>query len=379
VTDLSAQALERARLFEREHRVAETLQRALLPDRLARPVGVRSAARYLPGTEGVAVGGDWFDLFDLDANRVGIALGDVAGKGVGAAAVMGRLRNALRAFAVSIDSPATVLSKVDDFAARFGEDDLATVVYAVLDTGTGELRISSAGHLPPLVLATDGTARFVVDDPDLPVGVAADDERREHRVRLRAGESLALYSDGLVEDRTRSIDEGLGALQAAAAPLHRIDVDAACTALVHSMVGDAGGDDDVAVLVLRWDGPPAADRCSAGLPAEVASAGRARALLREELERWGLPELVETGTLCVSEIVTNAVVHAGTPVRLEIELRPECVRVEVHDGGAAPPERLQAQLDDVHGRGVAIVEMLTTQWGVEAADAGKCVWFELPR
>ena len=377
--DFSAQALERARLYEREHRVAETLQRALLPDRLADAAGVHTAARYLPGTEGVAVGGDWYDVFALDADRLGIVLGDVAGKGVGAATVMGRLRNALRAFATSIDGPAQVLSRVDDFAARFGADDLATVLYGVLDIGTGELRLSSAGHMPPMLVGADGSTSLLVRDPDLPVGVAAGDERREHRVRLRAGDSLVLYSDGLVESRSRSIDEGLAALASTSSSLHLVDVEAACTAVVHDMVGGAGGDDDVAVLFLRWDGAVAEDRCSIVLPPEVASSRRARALVTEELLRWGEGDLVETATLCVSEIVTNAVVHAGTSVRLDIELHPSTVRIEVRDGGAAPPERVEADVESVHGRGVAIVEVLSGAWGVEPSDAGKCVWFELER
>lgn len=380
LADTAAQAMERARLYEREHRVAETLQRALLPERLADPPSVGSAARYLPGTEGVAVGGDWYDLFDLGENRLGLALGDVVGKGVAAAAVMGRLRNALRAFATSIDGPAEVLSRVDDFAARFGTDDLATIVYGVLDTGTGELRFSSAGHLPPLLVGRDGTTAFLPQEPDVPVGVAAEDGRHEHRVRLEAGATLVLYSDGLVEDRKRSLDEGLAelavaAVVAATAP----DLEAACASIVDVLVGPTGGADDVAVLLLRWDGPEASDRCRVVLPAEVASARRARHLLTEELERWGEGDLVETGVLCLSEVVTNAVVHAGTPVALNIVLHQERVRVEVADGGAAPPERVEADADAVHGRGIAIVELLSAEWGVDQRDDGKCVWFELER
>lgn len=379
LTDFSAQALERARLYEREHRVAETLQRALLPDRLADAPRVRTAARYLPGTEGVAVGGDWYDVFALDAGRIGIVLGDVAGKGVGAATVMGRLRNALRAFATSIDGPAQVLSRLDDFAARFGADDLATVVYGVLDIGNGELRLSSAGHMPPLLVGADGSTVLLALEPDLPVGVATGDERREHRVRLRAGDGLVLYSDGLVESRSRSIDEGLAALESSSSALHLVDVEAGCSALVEQMVGGTGGDDDVAVLFLRWDGATAEGRCSIVLPPEVASARRARSLVTEELLRWGEGDLVETATLCVSEIVTNAVLHAGTPVQLDIELHPSTVRIEVRDGGAAPPERLDADVESVHGRGVAIVEVLSAAWGVEPSETGKCVWFELER
>jgi PAS domain S-box-containing protein len=380
LADTAAQAMERARLYEREHRVAETLQRALLPERLADPPGVASAARYLPGTEGVAVGGDWYDVFDLDEHRLGIALGDVVGKGVGAAAVMGRLRNALRAYATSIDGPAEVLSRVDDFAARFGNDDLATVVYGVLDTGTGELRFSSAGHLPPLLVGSDGTATFLPQEPDVPVGVAAADGRHEHRVRLEAGATLLLYSDGLVEDRARSLDAGLAQLAAVAATqVAHAEVEPACGAVVDALVGPTGGADDVALLLLRWAGPTASDRCRVILPPEVASARRARHLLTEELERWGEAELVETAVLCVSEVVTNAVVHAGTPVALEIALRADRVRIEVADGGAAPPERVEADADAVHGRGIAIVELLSAGWGVEQRDEGKCVWFELER
>ncbi|MCU1375221.1 MAG: protein phosphatase [Actinomycetia bacterium] len=380
LADTCAQALERARLYEREHRVAETLQLALLPERLADPDGITSAARYLPGTEGVAVGGDWYDLFDLGDRRLGVALGDVVGKGVAAAAVMGRLRNALRAYATATDGPAEVLAQVDDFAARFGNEDLATVVYGVLDTWTGELRYSSAGHLPPLLVTADGEATYLAQEPDLPVGVSAGGARHEHRVRLPAGATLVLYSDGLVEDRTRSIEDGMARLaRIGSGAAADADVDATCARIVHELVGDTGGDDDVAVLVLTWAGPPTTDRCTVVLPPVVASARRARALLAEELARWGEEELVETGTLCVSEIVTNAVVHAGTPVRVDIVLQPDRVRVEVADGGAAPPERVDAADEDVHGRGIAIVELLSAGWGVEPLDDGKCVWFELRR
>lgn len=380
LADTAAQAMERARLYEREHRVAETLQRALLPERLADPPSVDSAARYLPGTEGVAVGGDWYDVFDLGECRLGIALGDVVGKGVAAAAVMGRLRNALRAFATSIDGPAEVLSRVDDFAARFGNDDLATVVYGVLDTSTGELRFSSAGHLPPLLLGSDGSAAFLPQEPDVPVGVAAADGRHEHRVRLDAGATVVLYSDGLVEDRERSLEAGLAELAAAAAAnVASLDIEAACDGIVDALVGPTGGADDVAVLLLRWAGPESSDRCRVVLPPEVASARRARHLLTEELERWGEAELVEVGALCLSEVVTNAVVHAGTPVVLDIALGRDRVRIEVADGGAAPPERVEAHPEAVHGRGIAIVELLSADWGVEPRDDGKCVWFELER
>jgi serine phosphatase RsbU (regulator of sigma subunit)/PAS domain-containing protein/anti-sigma regulatory factor (Ser/Thr protein kinase) len=377
--DTCAQAIDRARLYEREHRVAETLQRALLPERLADPAGTRSAARYLPGTEGVAVGGDWYDVFGLGERRIGIVLGDVAGKGVAAAAVMGRLRNALRAYATSIDGPADVLAAVDDFAGRFGTDDLATIVYGVLDTGTGELRYSSAGHLPPLAIRADGLAGYLEGDPDLPVGVAGPAARTEHRVRLSPGSTLVLYSDGLVEDRHRSIEDGLALLAEVAETTQGSGVEATCARLVQALVGDTGGDDDVAVLVLEWDGPPAADRCSAVLPPVVASARRARALVTEQLEHWGEADLAETAQLCVSEIVTNAVVHAATPVELDVRLLADRVRVEVADGGAAPPERVEAHDEDVHGRGIAIVELLSSAWGVDQRDDGKCVWFELTR
>lgn len=377
--DTCAQALERARLYEREHRVAETLQIALLPERLADPEGITTAARYLPGTEGVAVGGDWYDVFDLGDARLGIALGDVVGKGVAAAAVMGRLRNALRAYATATDGPADVLTHVDDFAIRFGNDDLATVVYAVLDTGTGELRFSSAGHLPPLIVEVDGAVTFLDGAPDVPVGVDHSVPRSEHRVRLPAAATLLLYSDGLVEDRTRSLDDGLARLAAEASAAAAGTPEETCTRVVQALVGEAGGDDDVAVLALRWAGPKASDRCTTVLPPVVASARRARALITEQLEAWGEEALVETAQLCVSEIVTNAVVHAATPVQLDIRLLPAVVRVEVGDGGAAPPERIEAQDEDVHGRGIAIVELLAAAWGVEPRDEGKCVWFELAR
>ncbi len=264
-----ALALERASLFEREHTTAETLQRSLLPDRLPSVPGIILEARYLPVTRNMEIGGDWYDAFRLPDGRLAVAAGDVMGKGLTAAAGMGRVRNALRALALTDPRPAAVLAGLDRlFTATELDEQVTTVAYLVVDPVTGEGLAGNAGHLPPLLLSRDAPPRLDTTEAGTPLGWAC--PRQQYVFRLPPGTTAVLYSDGLVENRRRGLDAGLDELVSVAAqarPGTVEDPGRLLEYLVDRMLTGYEQDDDVTVLVLhvpRRDDPPA-DRGSGGV------------------------------------------------------------------------------------------------------------------
>jgi len=248
-----ALAVERAGLYEREHTTAETLQRSLLPDRLPSVPGLVLTARYLPVTRNMEIGGDWYDAFRLPDQRLAVAVGDVMGKGLAAAAGMGRVRNALRALALTDPRPAAVLGGLDRlFTATEEEEQVTTVAYLVIDPETGEGVLGNAGHLPALVLEAGLAPRFDEVEAGTPLGWAS--PRKQHAFSLQPGSTAVFYSDGLVEDRNRGLDAGLDELAAVAA---RADVgvlgqpERLLEYLVDRMLAGLAQDDDVTVLVIH--------------------------------------------------------------------------------------------------------------------------------
>ena len=248
-----ALALERASLFEREHTTAETLQRSLLPDRLPSVPGIVLEARYLPVTRNMEIGGDWYDAFRLPDGRLAVATGDVMGKGLTAAAGMGRVRNALRALALTDPRPAAVLAGLDRlFTATELDEQVTTVAYLVLDPVTGEGLAGNAGHLPPLLLSRDAPPRLDTTEAGTPLGWAC--PRQQYVFRLPPGTTAVLYSDGLVENRRRGLDAGLDELVSVAAqarPGMVEDPARLLEYLVDRMLTGYEQDDDVTVLVLH--------------------------------------------------------------------------------------------------------------------------------
>ena len=248
-----ALAVERAGLYEREHTTAETLQRSLLPDRLPSVPGLVLTARYLPVTRNMEIGGDWYDAFRLPDQRLAVAVGDVMGKGLAAAAGMGRVRNALRALALTDPRPAAVLGGLDRlFTATEEEEQVTTVAYLVIDPETGEGVLGNAGHLPALVLEAGLAPRFDEVEAGTPLGWAS--PRKQHAFSLQPGSTAVFYSDGLVEDRNRGLDAGLDELAAVAA---RADAgvlgqpERLLEYLVDRMLAGLAQDDDVTVLVIH--------------------------------------------------------------------------------------------------------------------------------
>jgi PAS domain S-box-containing protein len=248
-----ALAVERATLFEREHKTAEALQLSLLPDQLIQRPMLRLSARYHPATRHVQVGGDWYDAFPLQDDRIAIAVGDVMGKGVKAAAGMGRVRNALRALALNDPRPAAVLSGLDRlFTATEDLDQITTLAYAVIDPVTGEGVFSNAGHLPPLLIFPDEPPRVSTTEAGTPLGWPS--HRQQTSFSVRPGNTVVFYSDGLVENRRRGLDAGLDELVAVAdgAPVEVLeDPEILVDYLVERMLAGHEQDDDVTVLALH--------------------------------------------------------------------------------------------------------------------------------
>jgi PAS domain S-box-containing protein len=248
-----ALALERATLYEREHTTAETLQRSLLPDSLPTVPGMILEARCMPVTRNMEIGGDWYDAFRLPDGRLAVATGDVMGKGLTAAAGMGRVRNALRALALTDPRPAAVLSGLDRlFQATELEEQVTTVAYLVVDPATGDGIAGNAGHLPPLLLSPDHPPRLDPTEAGTPLGWAS--PRQQYAFRLPPGNTAVLYSDGLVENRKRGLDAGLDELVAVAsqAPAAVVEDPARLLGyLVDRMLAGHEQDDDVTVLVLH--------------------------------------------------------------------------------------------------------------------------------
>jgi len=249
LAQLASVAIENAELFEREHELAETLQRSLLPQRLPVLAQVRLAARYLPAGGGGDVGGDWYDAIVLPGGQVVLAVGDVAGRGAQAAAVMGQLRIGMRAYALQGMDPADVLRSLDRLLQGLSAAYMATAFYLLLDPETETARYANAGHPPPLAIGPDGGLRWMEEGVAVPLGVQPDGDFRTYEMKVPRGSTLLLYTDGLVEERASPIDDGLTRLRRAVEPPD-VDLNLLCDRVLERM--DAQGKpDDVALLAAR--------------------------------------------------------------------------------------------------------------------------------
>ncbi|MGI5379316.1 SpoIIE family protein phosphatase [Streptomyces sp. CA-251387] len=383
--ELAARAglvLDNARMYTYQESVAETLQDSMLPHIPPRRAGCDIATRYLPGTLLGRVGGDWFDSVKLPGARTALVVGDVMGHGLNSAAMMGQLRTAVQTMAALDLPPAQLLRNLDDLAQRLGDAYLATCLYAVYDPIASELHIANAGHIPPvLVRAEDGRSELLDLPTGAPIGVGGVPFEAV-RVRVEPGDRIVMCTDGLVEVRGEDIGVGLATLcESAAHPAASMD-DACDTiiralAVTFSKAGRGGRKDDVALLMARLNGIEPEDVAEWRLSLDPAEAGRARAVVREQLHDWGLAKLAYPAELLVSELVTNAVRHShGRPVELRL-VRGDSLLCEVDDDDHDLPTLLNAGPGDEHGRGLRVVSTLAREWGTSRTSAGKTVWFEL--
>ncbi|MDQ1037213.1 anti-sigma regulatory factor (Ser/Thr protein kinase)/PAS domain-containing protein [Streptomyces sp. V3I8] len=381
VTD-HAEAAERLRASERRQReTAVTLQRSLLPQELEEPDDLRVAATYHPGGTEAAVGGDWYDVIILGGGRTALVIGDVMGRGVRAAAVMGQLRTAVRAYARLDLPPHEVLQLLDGLAMEIDPNQIATCVYAVHDPNEGRLVYASAGHLPILVRDESGTV-LRADEPTGPPLGTGGWMHASGTVPLGPGSTAVLYTDGLVERRDADLDEGIASLAGALAGATGTP-QVVCDRLVRSAGVTADHDDDVAVLVLQHPARTGPDgdlfrNAALELLGGVEATPRARAFASGVLTSWRFPpELHDLGVLAASELVANSLQHGTPPMRLRLRRTDRRLIVEVTDGDDHLPRRRRAEPADESGRGIAIIHAIASNWGSRRTPGGgKAVWCE---
>lgn len=368
--------VDNARLYDREHRLAETLQRAMLPEQ-ADVDGLDVWTYYAPNSENVQVGGDWYDVLQIAPDIVGVVIGDVVGHDVEAAAAMGQLRSVVRTYAFDVRTPGAVLERVDQIVGGMRIPRSAGLVLSTLTRTAGEweLEYSRAGHLPAL-LVRDGVASELSEAGGLLIGFGSG-RRDTGRVTLRPRDVLVYFTDGLIERRDRHLRDGMRALASVASRVTARDA-AGIGEEVLSRLADHP-EDDVAVVVVRVPDP--ADTVEGGngprrrrwsLPSEPASIGRARHAVLRTCEAWGLGNAANA-ELVVSELVANAVLHGYGHVSLQLDETGDGLRIEVEDANPAPPVTTDGHPGRVGGFGMQIVERLA-DWGWRPSAAGKVVW-----
>jgi serine phosphatase RsbU (regulator of sigma subunit) len=375
ISGLIAQALERARLFDAEHAQAQALQRALLPQELPALPAVTAAAQYLPAGQGMDVGGDWYDVIPLSADRVALVIGDVMGHGLPEAVIMGRLRTAVQTLSDLELPPDEILGHLNDLVNGLGDDTFATCLYAIYDPTTGVCSIARAGHPPPAVVCPDGQVYFAKGHGDPPVGVA---EPPFEVVDLPVPQDslLVLYTDGLIESAECDVDRGMSRLAELLSTYHAQSLTQLCDSLAEALMpADRQCPDDAALLVVQAHATAPDSIATWSLPENPQAAGAARQYVRETLAAWDLDDLTATTEMLASELVANVVRHAGGPARLRL-LRSRSLFCEVFDGSLTTPRIRRTSWTDEGGRGLQLIAALSDRWGTRYMPTGKCIWTE---
>ncbi|MDX3537008.1 SpoIIE family protein phosphatase [Streptomyces sp. MB09-01] len=390
----AAVSIDNARRFTREHAMAVTLQRSLLPRVLPEQSAVEVAFRYLPAKAGV--GGDWFDVIPLPGTRVALVVGDVVGHGVHAAATMGRLRTAVHNFSTLDLPPDELLGHLDELINRIDQNETgvgadadgddpegapepaaitgATCLYAVYDPVSGRCTMASAGHPGPALIRPDGHVEFPELPAGLPLGVGGMPfEATEFR--LPEGSRLALFTDGLVEDRGRDFDTGLRLLGETLSRPGR-SPEQACADVLAVMLFPVPSD-DIALLIADTRRVEADRIAEWEVPGEPSAVSRVRNAGSAQLAAWGLEEISFTTELILSELITNAIRYGSAPVRVRL-LRDRTLICEVSDGSSTSPHLRYAATTDEGGRGLFLVAQYADRWGTRYTERGKVIWAELP-
>ncbi|MFE2718267.1 SpoIIE family protein phosphatase [Streptomyces mirabilis] len=383
----AAVAVDNARRFTQQQQTAFTLQSSLLPRAVPDQSAVEVALRYLPTSGAPGLGGDWFDVIPLSGARVALVVGDVVGRGIHAAATMGRLRTAVHTLASLDLEPDEVLSRLDDLVNMLAAEQEAagerpvgeqvvgaTCLYVVYDPVSRRCSVARAGHPPPVVTTPDGEAAPLDLPAGPPLGLGGlPFEARE--IELAEGSLLCLYTNGVIGERHIDADVGLTKLCAALTrPADALE--RTCQAVVDSLVPSRPSD-DVALLIARTRVLPPDDVAFWSLPLEPASAARARELASAKLTEWGLEHLAFTTELIASELITNVYRYASGPATLRL-IRERCLVCEVSDTSHTAPHLRRARTTDEGGRGLFLVAQMAERWGARYTREGKTVWTEQP-
>ncbi|WP_175409995.1 SpoIIE family protein phosphatase/ATP-binding protein [Streptomyces sp. TRM64462] len=388
----AAVAIDNARRYTREHAMAVTLQRSLLPRALPEQSAVEVAHRYLPAQSGV--GGDWFDVIPLPGSRVALVVGDVVGHGLHAAATMGRLRTAVHNFSTLDLPPDELLGRLDDLVGRIDQDEAgaapgsgagaaggdgmavgmtgATCLYAVYDPVTRRCALARAGHPMPALVHPDGTVEF----PDLPAGPPlglGGIPYETTELELAEDSQLVFYTDGLIEERSRDIDVGLELLRQALAHPGRTPEES-CRAVLDALL-PAHPKDDVALLIARTRALGPERVADWDVPFHPGAVAGIRAAAAAKLDEWGLSELTFTTELVLSELITNAIRYGAPPVHVRL-IHDRELTCEVSDTSSTSPHLRYAATTDEGGRGLFLVAQLAERWGTRYTGAGKVIWAE---
>jgi serine phosphatase RsbU (regulator of sigma subunit) len=375
LSGLIAQALERARLFDAEHARAQALQRALLPRELPVLPAVTAAAQYHPAGRGMEIGGDWYDVIPLSADRVALVIGDVMGHGLPEAVIMGRLRTAVQTLS-DLELPLDeLLSRLNDLVNGLGDDTFATCLYAIYDPTTTICSVGRAGHPPPAIVNPDGRVEFAKGHSDPPLGVA-DPPFEVVDLPVPQDGLIVLYTDGLIESAECDVDRGMSRLAELLRIHHAEDLNQLCDSLTEAMMpADRQHPDDAALLVAQVHATAPESIATWLLPESPQAAGAARQHVRETLGAWQLDDLTLTTEMLASELVANVVRHAGGPARLRL-LRSRSLVCEVFDGSLTTPRIRRTSWSDEGGRGLQLIAALSDRWGTRYMGSGKCIWTE---
>lgn len=377
----AAIALAHARDYDEQRQAVLVLQRTLLPPPPSSTAGPASlAVRYRAGGAGSEVGGDWYDVIGLDGGRLAVAIGDVEGHDLPAAAYMSQVRAVVHAFARSGLPPARVASEANRYLIDCGADRLVTLAYFEIAPEEGLVTWVRAGHVPAVVVPGDGTAAVVHGRGGLPLGVDPDAEWMEETAGLPPGALLAAFTDGLVELPGADIDARIALMASMLRDGAGDDLEALADRVLERFSDPVPSPDDVALVLLRL---PAADlprsaRVARRLPPTSSSVTVARHFVTDLLTEWALDgDLIDTAALLTSELMSNAARHTDTDLELRVERSEGMVRIGVFDDSHRLPLPARQPADAPSGRGLQLVETLSAEWGVETEARGKVVWFSL--
>jgi len=383
ITARAGVCVDNALRYTRQRSTALTLQHSLLPQDFPSQAAVEVVGRYLPSDTRAGVGGDWFDVIPLSGARVALTVGDVVGHGIHASATMGRLRTAVRTLADLELSPDELLTRLDDiiagpFALGSGDggdlDTGATCIYAVYDPISRDCTIASAGHPPPALVLPDGAVEFLEVPPGPPLGLGGLPFEK-FETRLPEGSLLALYTDGLIESRTRDVDQGFAALRALLSQPEP-SLGATCQKLFRELLPQTPTD-DAALLLARTHMLDPDHVATWEFPAVPEAVAQARDLASRQLTRWGQQDAAFATEVIVSELVTNAMKHAEGPIQLRLICEDSLI-CEVGDASNTYPRMRRARTDDEGGRGLLLVAQLSRRWGTRSSERGKVIWADQP-